>query len=703
MAEGLVCACPTIMKRDAHVTSRSCVLGWALRGHAFLAFAGFTSFLACKDPIPGLDTSKTHPPRIDASPSTSDLTATFNEDCPAQDDWFPADGGPPPPVAMREPPAHPDTECPFYRGVVQNFLIAAHPDSHGDPDLVHYAALDDVFTSAVRTGFARNSGELSADPYMNPGGAMAAALVRKGKPTGKAWLGAVRQAGQRNILIDRNGHTLYYGLHMNQAFYDFVHANNLQTQAGILGVDPQLQFPPGVVEFKTAWQDIDPRDFPDAKGNYGTANGIVPPPTDFATDPGDYSNYITTMAWIPWLSQPNATTGTIEEDPDHPILRKMALIAIHCVYTFPGHPEFVWGSIQHVNVKEMDPDVQAFAGVQVLGRPDTTPSTTGPMGQPALPDPNDPQNQMVPYPPDAKHNYLMYAANTLERDSNKALPDNQLKFTEATQSFDKTQASSVYRVFPGSKANTLQPDTAVFSLNANLNVLFQNAPAADKRQHYRLVAAVWMDKPALFGLGPKQVNGSYPGLTLQNDDTNPLVQGALQHPPNVFPMISQGVTCGTPLGPHPMSGDAPGATGFNNTVPGCATRYDDLQLPDAGNPQSETDGGPLNPSLDFATHTKGTDSEFSILGGEDRLSSTVMETFTQNNTFHNCFACHNTQPINSLGVSADPTCLPPNPAPGCPVTLIPFAAKINVSHMFSEFILREQEAQARATARASGN
>ena len=66
-----------------------------------------------------------------------------------------------------------------------------------------------------------------------------------------------------------------------------------------------------------------------------------------------------------------------------------------------------------------------------------------------------------------------------------------------------------------------------------------------------------------------------------------------------------------------------------------------------------------------------------------------METYTQNNTFHNCFSCHNTQPINASGVNQPPSCFGNPPPPGCAPTTIPFAAKINVSHMFSEFILGE--------------
>ena len=60
--------------------------------------------------------------RLDLRPLSFGMLA---EDCPAGDDWLPPDGSPPPPpVRQFTPPPHPDTECPFYRGAYQNFLIA---------------------------------------------------------------------------------------------------------------------------------------------------------------------------------------------------------------------------------------------------------------------------------------------------------------------------------------------------------------------------------------------------------------------------------------------------------------------------------------------------------------------------------------------------------------------------------------------------
>ncbi len=691
----------------------------------------FIALASCKDPT-NLNTAATSGGTGAATGNSSSdapsnsLVGTYNEDCPAGDDWIPADGGPPPPVRMFIPPPHPDTECPFYRGAYQTFLAVMAPLASGDPAIVNYPTIADAFTSAYNTNHQRNTGDPSADPYANPAGAAAAALVRQGPATGKAWLGAVHQAGQRQLLIDRDGHTLYYGLHMNQAFVDFVKANNLQTQDGIIdsvSTNPNLEFPPGLTEFKTAWKDIDPRDFPDKSGNLGTMNGIVPSPTDFASDPGDYSNYITTMAWLPWLSQNPASTDPasklMTEDPEHPILRKVALVAIHSVYTLPGHPEFVWGSIQHVNIHEIDPAPLTYAGVSILGMPDTQPNGTSADGGSAiLPSTSSPLTNPLDImaSPDMNHNYLLFQKGTPESAANQPLPDTALPFDEPTQSFKNPNGGplmSIYRVYPGSKSSALSPDTAIFSLNSNLNILFANAidagvinPNVDKRQNYRIVAAVWMDKPALFTLG-----STGHGTSLQNDEAvamngqtvpiQPLVSASRQSPPDPVASITQGTSCGTPLGSEPLSGDVPTATGYNNTVPGCLTRADLLDLPGSPQPQSPPD----DPYADFTNGAAGTDSPFSILGGEDRLSSTSMETFTQNNTFHNCFTCHNTQPISDQGVSQPPACVSTVPGtpgfpgqpplPSCAATTIPYAAKINVSHMFSEFILGEQAASAR--------
>jgi hypothetical protein len=591
---------------------------------------GLTAVASCKDPTP----IGTSPAEAGAAPTS------LNEDCPADKTWLPNT----PPVRMFLPPPHPDTECPFYRGAYQNFLIATQPLANGDPAIVRYATLDDAFThtSTPTPHAVRNT-------------------------SGRAWLGAVRQAGERNILIDRDHHTLYYGLHMNQAFVDFIKANNLQTVDGILNVDPKLAFPPGLVEFKTAWKDIDPRDFPNASGRLGMPDGIVPPPSNaFDKDPGDYSNYITTLAWIPHLKQ-DPTTHIIVEEPNNPIQRKMALVAIHCVYTYPGHPEFVWGSIQHVNVNAVDPAPVAYAGVSVLGAPDTQPDTLGPGGMPALPSPDDPQNARVTVAP-SDHDYLLFKGGTLESVADHAIADRDLVLDEPSQSFPGQQ-TSVYRMFPGSKSTTLQPDTAVFSLNSNINVLFDSAKGTldpnDKRVNYRLVAAIWMDKPAFFGLGPDGM-----GMPLQNDDSSPLVIGAKQTPPNIYHDVNQGTFCGTPLGDGGLSGNDPNANGSNNTVPGCVTRADSLA---AG----------ADPSADFKAGKAGTDSEFSLLGGEDRLSSTAMETFTQNGAFRNCFTCHNTQPISTNGT--------PYKAGSTLQPLLTKPAMINVSHLFSEFVLREEE------------
>src|SRR6185503_20257549 len=170
----------------------------------------------------------------------------------------------------------------------------------------------------------------------------------------------------------------------------------------------------------------------------------------------------------------------------------------------------------------------------------------------------------------------------------------------------------VYRMFPASKSNTTHPDDAITSLNFNVETLFARKSAAlapsDKRGHYRLVGAVWMDKPRFFTLD----------AALQNDQTSPLLQAA---------------------------------------------------------------GGLA--ALEEAIKNDGSDSDFSILAGEDRLSSTAMESFTQAPvSFPNCFSCHNTQAVTAKGVPAN------RDSEGV-VLLSP--KLLNISHVLSQFVLEETQ------------
>jgi hypothetical protein len=572
--------------------------------------------------------------------------SSINKDCPASQEWIPST---PPltPDLLFKPLQHPFPECPFYRFGFQNFLLATMPnpavqDANGNNEaaIVTYATIDDAFV---------------ADPLnaLAPG-ALAPAGAHRGTPQ-RAWLGAIRQAGVRQIAFDQYGHTLYYGLQLNQAFVDFIQSTmvtlpdktstTLATLAGVRNADPNLILPSGLVEFKDAWIDIDPLD------------GIPQADHD-----NFVANYVTTSAWVPTLA---IQGGRVTEDPNVPRQRQVALVAMHVVYTIPGHPEFVWASFQHMDSN---------------GNPDTAGVAQH------LPKAADPNNQTLdldvcPTATDgtAPASYLLCKADAKANDPGvnialdesklvlgaKGTPDEQTFFianANGTASNVKAQ-TSVYRMFPGSKSNSDNVDDDVSSLDSNIQVAWQIAQATnssaidpnDRRMNYTLVGANWMDKPAAFDTNlPFQNN--IPDPSLKNTDPLQAYTDPLLH--SLDP--STGLYTVPPTGPMPP--------------PGPAEQADDrAAIWAAGGLQAAVQDLIFN----------GTDSPFSILGGEERMSSTAMETFTQNpSSFFNCFQCHNTMAITTNGV---PTLRDTNPNP---ITLVD-AKRINVSHMFSQFVLEQ--------------
>ncbi|MDB4934895.1 MAG: hypothetical protein JWP87_1867 [Labilithrix sp.] len=505
-----------------------------LRSLLLACVLAFSVVTACKDPT-----------RFDTTPTKATETVETPENCPASAEWLPST----PALDQFEPLPHPETECPFYRGAWQSFLVATQPGADGEPAFRSYPTIDDLFVSSKPHG-VRNTAQ-------------------------RAWLGDIKQAGGRQILIDQRGRSIYYGIHTNQAFADFVDESGLKTVEGIKNASPTLFFPAGVVEFKSAWQDIE------------------------GVPAADYEGYITTTAWVPHLTQDPAT-HRIVEDKNEPRLIKVALLALHVVFTLPGHPEFIWATFEHVNG---------------AGDIDNAPASAL---NPTLNDPYNLKDTGVACPA----GYPLCKAGTKTNQGNQPLGETDLHLDEASQSFPGQQ-TSIYRMYPGSKSNGIDADEAIGSLNTNMKALFAQKAPNDKRGRYKLIGATWMDKPAFF-----KIDSSF-----QNDQGSALLQNTKR------PEISQ----------------------------------DDER-------KALLAKG-ISPTQDLLEN--GSDSPFSLLAGEDRLSSTAMESFTQSPAaFPNCFACHNTQAVTARGI--------PSGKDTSSATLLP-PKLINISHVFSQFVLEETQ------------
>jgi hypothetical protein len=250
---------------------------------------------------------------------------------------------------------------------------------------------------------------------------------------------------------------------MNAAFVDFVNRNGLQTEDGIQRADPMMQFPAGVVELKEAWQVV-----PDAN-----------PPT----------NYIVSQVQVPTL---HLVGGQVVEDRATLRTVTVALLAIHVVYTIPGHPEFVWSTFTHVNAQNIS-DVTPEA----LDNAERTPANT-----------------VI-----SRNNFALYRGGTTAALGNRGLQT--LTFDDATQTFPGQQ-TSIFRAYPASKSNTIEGDGDIIDINDNMTARFAMGQQnnLDRRRNYRLVGAVWQDRP--------NITMKTPDLVLTNDETDPdiVINGA---------------------------------------------------------------------------------------------------------------------------------------------------------------------------------
>ncbi|QOZ66595.1 hypothetical protein WN72_09575 [Bradyrhizobium arachidis] len=416
-------------------------------------------------------------------------------------------------------------------------MFAAQP-TNGSPTFLSYPTIGDVFGPAVAPTLspiaAKRLNLLALAPRALKGSNDPTTdTPRLPGPNSATSINAgVRQAGFAGLLIDQSGQPIFYAIHMNQTFADFVRSKQLTTKAAVENADPNLELPKGAVELKSAWRVV-------PKGN-------VP------------ENYITVEASVPTLKRKGEL---LEVDESAPLRSEtVALLALHVVFIPEGHPEFVWATFEHVDAN---------------GTRDLAPAAA------SQPSPDNGLPGGVDGPVKAQ-DFVLYKGGTLASAANQFLTDAIMasSFDERHRTFlsgGKPLQTSIYRMFPGSKSvgAGMDEDEDIVDLNKSMTSLFaQNAPN-DPRRNYRLVGAIWMDKPERFA----------PGMKIEN--------------------------------PAGMTTDDPAA----------------------------------------------------IVAGEDGLSSMAMESFTQN-SFVNCFSCHDTRVVKDLNGN-----------------VVLKAKKLNVSHIFSKFVI----------------
>lgn len=215
--------------------------------------------------------------------------------CTAPAAWFPHSQTPQPNSAGF--PANPNN-CDFHQWSWNAFLWLTQ-DVKGEPRFEQFPA----------TGIEAEPGVL--DPLI-------------GRSQKSRALDLIEQAGPNGIMVDLQGRPIYYSIHSDSTFGDFIKKNDLLDPAKLRAFDPNASFPVGSMTLKAAWKVVAPGE--------------------------DVSTFYTRQAKIALLTVKN---GKIVVSDKTKTVR-VALVGFHVAGAVNGHPEMIWATFEH---KDNAPDL----------------------------------------------------------------------------------------------------------------------------------------------------------------------------------------------------------------------------------------------------------------------------------------------------------------------------------------------------------
>lgn len=277
--------------------------------------------------------------------------------------------------------------------------------------------------------------------------------------------GAIVEA-DGNMLVSQNGYPVYASVHMNPSYFATAQ-KNLISNGGYTSQPADSTFEVGAAVFKATWLRLDPGQKP-PKGAYTTQAEV--PVLETVSIPGNV---------------------TIRPVPGKFVTVTVALVGLHVVGYTDNHPEFLWGTFEHV---ENSPET-----------PDNTFSTSG---------------------SSPKH-YTFYKAHTPYTNVNIAVTPPQLKLNAKTQKL--TPITNV--VLENQTGGENQPNGVgnILTLNTQAETFLKNLKTPQSAfGSYKLVGTVWM-LPNSYNLSSNQTN-AVGSVNLANATAETFVQQAKNTP-----------------------------------------------------------------------------------------------------------------------------------------------------------------------------
>jgi len=336
-------------------------------------------------------------------------SAQTPQPCTAPASWFPHSQTPEPDSAGFQSTSN----CVFHQWSWQSFLWLTQ-DVNGKPRFEHF----------TKDGIETTPGVL--DPLIG----------RSGKAR---TLDLINQAGPDGIMVDLQGHAIYYEIFSDSTFGDFIQKNGLLDPAKLRAFDANTSFPIDSLTLKAAWKVVTPGE--------------------------DVSSFYTRRARVAVLTEKDGKITVATEMKDGKEVAKtisvpVALVGFHIGGTVNGHPEMIWATFEHVNNA---PDLPVAA------------------------------DKMLPNRTVSNKNWTFYKANTPFKDCNvNSAGAGSLKLDEKNQTL--SPVTEVCRIVPFGGGETGNIDN-IKTLNASVH-----SQLKDVWNNYFEVGAIWF--AAIDGLKP---------------------------------------------------------------------------------------------------------------------------------------------------------------------------------------------------------